>query len=145
MAAATGTLTVVNSVSLTISGVPHVFSNTQTLTAVTNPYDQIVSVPITEVVILTIAAANAGATFKNINFLYLENKDTVNTCRIRFKDTGLHTFDITLDAGRSLTLWNNKLNVDEDASAWSAFTNWDEVSADFDTLEGELHVFACQV
>ena len=144
MAAATGNLTVTTTATVTISGVTYSHSDTKIVTAVTNPYDQIISVPTTEEVIFTIATNNAGATFKVVNYLHIKNLDTVNTCRIRFKDTGAHTHDVDLAAGEWLTVWNNKINVSTTAGAWSAFTNWDEVSADFDTLIGEVHVFACQ-
>ena len=145
MAAETGTLTVTHTGTLTIGDETFNFSDTKTVTAVTNPYNTIISVGTTEAVILTIAAAKAGATMTGVDFLRIKNNDTVNKCRIRFKDTGAHTYDVEIAAGEWLTVWNNELNVSETAGAWSVFTQWDEVSADFDTAAGELHVFACQV
>jgi|GEM_PF-3923486 len=144
--AGTGTFTFEQSGSVTIGTKTYSFSNTETLTAVTNVFDQIITVDsVTESIIATVAAENAGATFKDINFVYIENKDTTNTCRIRYKDTGAHTVDFDLDAGRSIVLWNNEINVSATAGAFSAFTSWDTINAQFDTADGELFVFACQV
>lgn len=143
--AETGTFTFVQTGSVTIGGELFSFTNTETLTSVTNPYNQIITVDsATESVIATIAAENGGATFKDINFVYLENKDTTNTCRVRFKDTGGHTVDFDLDAGRGVVFWNNQVSVSATAGAFSSFSSWDTINAQFDTADGELKVFVCQ-
>jgi len=138
-------LIVTTSINITLEGEPHIFENIQTLTGVTDLIDSPIQVPLTEVSIVSVAAENAGATFKDINFIYLENKDTVNFCTIGYKNTGGDTVYFKLLAGRSKYLWTNELEVSESGAAFSAFADWDTVTGQFDTTAGILKVFACQV
>jgi len=138
-------LTVTTSISITLDGQLHSFSNEQSLTAVTSVYNQTVPIDTAEVTIASVAASNSGATFKDINFIYLENKDSVNFCQIGYKKASGDTAYFKLEAGRSIYFWNNQLNVSESGAAFSAFVDWDSVVAKADTAELDLKIFACQV
>ncbi len=139
-------LTVTTSIVLTHEGTTHDFSHIQTLTGVTNVFDRVLTIDSATVsTIATIAAENGGAAFKDINYIYIENKDTVNFCNIGYKDTGGSTVYFPLDAGRSIYFWNNQLVVSETGAVLGTLVDWDTVTGQFDTLDGNLKVFICQV
>jgi hypothetical protein len=138
-------LTVTTSIKITLDGEVYDFENKQSLLGVTSVYNQTFPVPITEIGIATVAAEFAAGTFKDFNFIYLENKDTVNFCQIAYKKASGDTAYYQLDAGRSIYFWNNKLNVSESGAAFDAFVDWDSVLAKADTETISLKVFGCQV
>tara|TARA_R100001244_G_scaffold40790_1_gene36661 strand:+ start:787 stop:1224 length:438 start_codon:yes stop_codon:yes gene_type:complete len=140
-------LTVTTSIVLTHEGTVYDFEKSHSLTGITSVSDNTIEDidTATVSVLATIAAQNGGAIFKDINFIYIENKDTVNFCNIGYKDTGGSTVYFPLDAGRSIYFWNNQLVVSETGAVLGALVDWDTVTAQFDTLAGDLKVFICQV
>lgn len=139
-------LIVKTSIELTLNGKVYDYDQTHTVASVTSVFDRVINVDSATVSNLaTIAAENGGSAFKDINFIDIENLDTVNSCTIGYKDTSGDTVYFPLDAGRSKKLYNTKLNVSESGAAFSAFTDWDTVTAQFDTDDGNLKVFICQV
>lgn len=140
------TLTVSTGIVLTHEGTVYDFTKEHTLTGVTSVFDRIINVDSATVSTLaTIATENGGSAFKDINFIYIENKDTVNFCNIGYKDTSGSTAYFPLDASRSLYFWNNQLVVSESGAVLGTLVDWDTVTAQFDTLDGNLKVFICQV
>lgn len=139
-------LKVTTTVELTLDGITYDYSQSKTLTSVTSVFDRIINVDsATASTLATIAAENGGSAFKDIDFIDIENKDTVNFCTIGYKDTSGKTVYHKLLAGDSIKLWNNEIDVSESGGAFSAYADWDTVTAQFDTLDGNLKVFICQV
>lgn len=145
MAAATGTLTKTTSLSLPLGGETYLVESVETVTGVTNAFKQRITVPITEVKLLTIAAVAAGATLKDLDFIHIENIDATNACRIRFSKATSETFDYELLAGKTITLFSKNISVAATAGAFSAYVAMDQILAQADTAPLELLVFAGEV
>lgn len=143
MAAATATLTAKITLNIILGGETYNIEATKKITAITNVIKQRVSVVTgSEINLITVAATAAGATLTDLDFIFIQNLDTVNKCRVRYKDTGDNTVDFDLLAEDFHIFFNNTINVSETAGAFSSFTDYDSVLAQADTAEVELLVFA---
>lgn len=115
----------------------------QTITGIGNVVKRQVTVPFgSEVDLLEVGAAVGPGGLTDISFLIIQNTNATNFCRVRIADTGAHTVDHRLDAGAFMILTNTKINVSATEGAFAVFTDWDTVSAQFDTADGELIIFA---
>jgi len=95
-----------------------------------------------EVEVLTIGATVGAGQLTDLKFMVLVNQDDTNTCRIRLKDTGGDTADFNLQPGQAFDVYNTDLNVSESAAAFASFSTIDTISAQFDTADGILGVYA---
>ena len=146
MASGTGTLTITTKLELPLDGETYLIEHVETVTAVKNAMKQLVQdIPVTEINLITVAAEVAGATFKDVDFVYIENRELVNHCRIRYKTAAGATVDHKLLPGKSITIFSRDLSVSENASSFASYSKWDEVIAAFDTAVGDLMVFAGEV
>jgi len=111
--------------------------------AVDNFVKREVTVPTaSEVEILKVGAAVAAGTLTDIGAMVIINGSGTNFCRLRIEDSAAHTFDIKLEPLQAFDLYNTKLSVDETAGAFSAFTDFDTISAQFDNADGNLIILA---
>ena len=77
--------------------------------------------------------------------VFIINKDDTNFVRIRLADTGLHTVDLQLDAGRFLFFWNRGISVSTTEAAFAAFTNIDTIVAQADTASCDVQIVAFRI
>jgi len=138
------TLSITKQYSITLGTDEYKLDAGSTVTAVANVTKRQVTVPTaSEKDILSVDTTGiAPGTLTDLTALIVVNIDTTNTCRLRVADTGGFTFDVKLQPGQSFDLYNTKLSVHATEGAFSAYSDINTVSAQFDTADGELIVFA---
>lgn len=144
--------TTVSNASLVVTIVENIILNNQsidstnylTIASINEVDKRIVTVPFaSEVTLLNFGTAVAAGTFiaANVKYIRITNKDATNYVRIRMKKTGADTFDIKLEAGKSLMLGNPSESVSATAAAWSAFVTADSINAQANTANVDVEIF----
>lgn len=140
-------LTVTISESITLNNQPINSENQIVIPNITQIDKRLVSIPITEITVMSFDSANAAGTFiaANIKYIRITNKDDTNFVRIRVSKSGADTFDIKLDAGKSFSLGNPKESVSATAGSFSAFVDATSISAQADTAPVEIEYFVATI
>ena len=113
-------------------------SESVTVSANTEGYSNTINVgTAAEVTLLDSQNIETGGAL-DFDGVFIINKDDTNFVRIRLADTGAHTVDFQLDAGRFMFFWNRSINVSTTEAAFGAFTN-------IDTIVGRADTAACDV
>ena len=120
-------------------------SESVTVSSNTEAYTDVINIgTASEVTILDSGAIDdAGAL--DFDGVFIINKDDTNFVRIRLADTGGHTVDFQLDAGRFMFFWNRSINVSTTEAAFGAFTNIDTIVAQADTLAVDVKIVAFRI
>ena len=143
---ATGTLTIATTATLTIGTTEYNLSKSHDVVNVTNSANRRVTVPFaSEVELIKIGASVAAGQLTKIDALYIINQDAVNFVRIRFEDTGAHTYDVKLKAGESHLIWSVDTNVSETGVAFAAFSSIDTIAAQADTADVDVEFLAVEI
>ena len=97
-----------------------------------------------EVTILDASMIETGAIL-DFDGVFIINKDDSNFVRLRLADTGAHTADFKLDAGRFMFFWNTDISVSTTEGAFAAFTQIDTIVAQADTLACDVQIIAFRI
>tara|TARA_R110002020_G_scaffold229046_1_gene439801 strand:- start:3 stop:464 length:462 start_codon:yes stop_codon:yes gene_type:complete len=106
--------------AITLNGYDQGSTNVQTIGSINNVFKRIISVPTSEVTLVTNHASNvAGATFDedNVKYVRITNKDDTNYIDLVVANTEADEFALRLKAGTSCIFWdqNDMLNCDNTA------------------------------
>lgn len=143
--AATATVQIVE--SLTLANVDRGGSHTRTITNVAEADRRVMTVDsANEIDIIELNTNNGQGKFVRsaIRYIRITNLDDTNFIRVRFKKSGAETADVKVDAGATFMLSTGSMDVDATASAFSAFVDIDDISAQADTADVDVEyvVFA---
>lgn len=125
------TLTVTINESVILNGYERSGTNTLTIAGVTEVDNRIVNVGTAEVDLIGFAAANGQGAFvrTDVKYIRITNKDDTNYVTLGVSKTGADTFFVKLDAGKSVMLGNDDLEVDAAGGASGSFVEADNISA----------------
>lgn len=138
-------LSIENKYSVTLeSGTSYAVDLGGTVTNVGEVINREMAIPTSEVTLLNVGAAVAAGTLTDIKFCVIKNLDDTNFIRVRLEDTSGHTSDHKIAAGDHLPIFNTKLNVSETGAAFASFSDIDTISAQADTSECLIALFAGQ-
>jgi len=116
----------------------NITSKTYTITGVTENLGGNIDVTnASEQIIYGVGTAGLGA-LAAMSLLYIENLHASNFCRIRLNKNGAETLDMKLPAGGHFLFYTTDLDADTGEGAFSAFVQYDEIKAQFDTAAGTL-------
>jgi hypothetical protein len=143
--AATATVQIVE--SLTLGNVDRGGSHTRTITNVAEADRRVMTVAHSgETDLIELNTNNGQGKFVRsaIRYIRITNLDDTNHLRVRFKKSGAETADVKVDAGATFMLSTGSMDVDATASAFSAYVDIDEISAQADTADVDVEyvVFA---
>lgn len=127
--------TVTTTVEGILSGNTYSVTNTATISGVTNVINRTVTIPTSQVDILTIGATVGAGGVTSLNTMLIVNKDSTNFIRVRLEDTGGATSDQKVEAGRAILINNDDLSVSETGAAFAAFSDIDTVAIEADTAD----------
>lgn len=139
----TTNLTVTITEQLTSNGQTFNFSN-QLVLANIKPFDpRVMTIPLTEVTVMAFGSAVAAGTFvaADVKYIRITNKDDTNFIRVRVTKTSGQTFDVRIDAGKSFIMGNTKESANTGGTAFSAFVDCDNISAQADTAVVDIEYF----
>ena len=120
-------------------------SESVTVSANTEGYSNTINVGIAaEVTLLDSQNIETGGAL-DFDGVFIINKDDTNFVRIRLADTGAHTVDFQLDAGRFMFFWNRSINVSTTEAAFGAFTSIDTIVGRADTLAVDVKIVAFRI
>lgn len=137
------TLSIENKYSVTLdSGTRYAIDLGNSVTNVGEVINREMAVPTSEVTLINVGATVAAGTLTDIKFCVIKNLDDTNFIRVRLEDTGAMTSDHKIAAGDHLVVFNTKLSVHATGGAFSAFGDIDTISAEADTAECLVAVFA---
>ena len=97
-----------------------------------------------EVTILDAGKIETGGAL-DFDGVFIINKDDTNFIRLRLADTGAHTVDFKLEAGRFMFFWNTDINVSTTEAAFAAFTQIDTIIAQADTAAVDVQIVAFRI
>lgn len=140
-------LTVTISENIVLNNQPINSDNQFTISNITQVDKRLVSIPTSEITVVSFGAANAAGTFiaANVKYIRITNKDDTNFVRIRVTKSGADTFDIKLEAGKSFMMGNTKESVSATAVTFSAFTDATSINAQADTAAVEIEYFVATI
>jgi len=106
--------------AITLNGQEQGSTNAQTIGSINNVFKRIISVPTSEITLVTNHASNvAGATFDedNVKYIRITNKDDDNYVSLIVANSEADEFELKLKAGTSFVLWdqNDMLNCESGA------------------------------
>jgi hypothetical protein len=121
--------------------------NQLTIANISQVDKRFVSVPTSEITIMSFGAANAAGTFiaANIKYIRITNKDDTNYVRIRVSKSGADTFDTKLEAGKSFIMGNTSESVSATAVSFSTFVDATSISAQANTAAVEIEYFVATI
>ena len=120
-------------------------SESVTVSANTEGYSNTINVgTAAEVILLDSQNIETGGAL-DFDGVFIINKDDTNFVRIRLADTGAHTVDFQLDAGRFMFFWNRSINVSTTEAAFGAFTSIDTIVGRADTLAVDVKIIAFRI
>lgn len=134
--------------TININGQPLNSENKLIIPSITSVDKRIVTIPNSApVTVINFGSAVAAGTLVNSNVKYIRitNKDAVNFVRVRVTKTSGLTFDVKVDAGQSFIMSNVKESVSETAVSFSAFVDADNISAQADTNQVDIEIFAASI
>ncbi len=142
------TLTVTLSSAINLNGQPINSENTLTVPSISAIDKRIVNVPTaSQVTLLTFGSAVAAGQLitGNVKFVSITNKDSANSVRIRVTRTNQDTFDVKVDAGGYYIMMNPSESVSATGIAFSSFVNAYNISAQADTANVDVEIFAASI
>jgi hypothetical protein len=142
------TLTVTISTTIMLNGQATNSENQYTVSGINEINKRIMTIPFaSEVSILSFGAAVAAGTLisGDVKYVQITNKDDTNFIRLRIKKAGADTFDVKIDAGKSFIIGNTKESVSSGAGAFSAFVDFDNISAQADTANVDIEYFVASI
>ena len=144
------TLTITHTEAVTLNGYDQGSQNIQTIASVTEVSKRIVSVPTSEVIILSFAASNPAAgefVEADVRYIRITNKDDTNHVTLVFRSEGAAEFAVKLDYGQSF-IYNADLSggvvdtMDASASALTvSLEDLVDITALADTAAVDLELF----
>ena len=147
----TATLSVTVTESLTLGGYPQGSTNTWRFHDISNVSSRIITIPTTEVIIVTLhASAVAGGQFVegDVRYVRITNKDDENHVGLIFRHEDSDEFGIKLDYGQTFIYNGDNLTgvIDTmDAAATSitanTFADLVDITAIADSAEVDIEVF----
>ena len=143
--AATATVQITE--SLTLANVDRGGTHTRTITNVAEADRRVMTVASSgETDLVELDTANGQGKFvrASIRYIRITNLDDTNFIRVRFKKSGAETADVKVSAGATFMFSTGSMDVDATASAFSAFVDIDNISAQADTADVDIEfvVFA---
>lgn len=109
---------------------------------------RIVNVPSSsQVTLLTFGSSVAAGQLiiGNVKYVQVTNKDNANYVRLRVSRTNADTFDVKIDAGGYYIMMNPSESVSANASAFSAFVDAYNISAQANTAPVDVEIFAASI
>lgn len=129
------------STSVTIGTTTYDLSVSETIALTDdNVVHQTLSVPTSEVDLATIGAIGPGG-LTDVSFILVVNRDGTNFIRLRLEDTGGHTADLKVPAGRAVLINSKDLNVSATGAAFASFSSIDTIAAQADTATCDIEIF----
>lgn len=101
-------------------------------------------IPTSEVTVLLIGAAVAAGQLKDIKLLVIQNLDTVNYVTVSLKTTGGSTVYHVILPGKSLDIYDKRVDASESGAAFDAFTDIDTISAQANTADVSISILAAE-
>jgi len=131
----TSTLRVTIEEDLTLNGVQQGTTNVLTIPSIAEVSRRIISVPASEVTIVSMSTAVSAGTFAEADVRYIRftNLDTTNFITLTFRNQDNDEFAVKLDAGQSFVL-----NGDNDNGMTAIFNATQDADAASDTAFGSL-------
>lgn len=142
------TLTVTLNSTINLNGQPINSENTLTVPSITAIDKRLVNVPTaSQVTLLTFGTAVAAGQLitGNVKFVSITNKDSANFVRLRVTRTNQDTFDVKIDAGGYYIMMNPSESVSATGIAFSSFVNAYNISAQADTANVDVEIFAASI
>lgn len=142
------TLTVTLSSAINLNGQPINSENQLTVPSITAVDKRIVTVPTSsQVTLLTFGSTVAAGQLVtgNVKFVSITNKDSANFVRLRVTRTSQDTFDVKIDAGGYYIMMNPKESVSATGVAFSSFVDAYNISAQADTAQVDVEIFAASI
>jgi hypothetical protein len=136
--ALSGTLTVALTVTESTTGEKYELTRRHVISDKEQADKRLVFVPTSVVTIFLVGAAVAAGQYVNPNMIMIVNRDDTNFVTLGFKDTGGDTVYFRLDAGEVFLLGNTKVDTNTTGAVFSAFVDFDTVTAQADTAEVAL-------
>ena len=116
--------------TVTIQGQEYNIDHSRTIASLTQPVDQILTIPTSEVTVFTKGAAVAGAQLTDFEFLFLKNLDPTNNINLTIRQTG--SADVVyfpLEPGAIFILSNPTFEAYGDGTAQTTFVNIETIKA----------------
>lgn len=142
------TLTVTISSTINLNNQPINSENQLIIPSITAVDKRIVTVPsASQVTLVTFGATVAAGQLVtgNVKYIQITNKDSTNFVRVRVSKTNTDTFDVKIDAGGYYIAMNAAESVSANGSAFSAFVNAYNISAQADTAPVDVEFFAASI
>jgi hypothetical protein len=141
-------LTVTVSTLISLNGQQRTTENQLVIPSITQYDDRIMTIPINqEVTVIATSSQVAAGTFIKGNLKYFQatNLDAVNYARIRVTKDGANTFDVKLDAGKTIMIGNTKESVSETDASFVTFVDWDSINAQADTAPVDIEYVVASI
>lgn len=133
-------LTVTVSTSITLNGQP-INSENQLIIPNINEFDKrIMSVPISEVIVIGFGSTVGAGTFirGDMKYLQITNLDSVNYARITVKKNGADTFGVKLDPGKMFIMGNTKEAVSATGATLVTYQDADSINCQADSAAVDI-------
>ena len=143
----TGNLVVTISEQISSNGETFNFSNQLTLSNIKPFSPRVMTIPVSEVTVIAFGAAVAAGTYvaANVKYIRITNKDDTNFIRVRVTKASSQTFDVKIEAGKSIIMGNVKESANTGGGAFSAFVDADNISAQADTAVCDIEYFIASI
>ena len=135
-------MTVTTAVAGTFKGEGRSIQNIYTAINIKEMTDRKMTVPTGSLIeLIKFGTANGAGRYTraDVDYLQVTNLDDTNFARIRVADTGAHTYDIKLDAGKTIHI-PLEMNVSATEGAFVAFSNVDKIEAQADTAAVDIEI-----
>lgn len=150
------TLTVTITAAITLAGQDKGFSHSYTIASITEVYNRIVNIPLSEMAVLTFVATNPGTVTipgfveADVRFIVLTNLDDTNFIQIILTSENSNECAHKVEAGHSIIIPISDEGVvdvhDADSSALTvSFDDLTTITALSDTAACDLQVFVAGV
>jgi hypothetical protein len=136
---ATATVQIVE--SLTLGGVDRGGTHTRTIQNVAEADRRVMTIDSSgETDVIELNTNNGQGKFvrASIRYIRITNLDNTNHLRVRFKKSGAETADVKVDAGATFMLSTGSMDANTSASAFSAYVDIDEITAQADTADVDI-------
>tara|TARA_R110000744_G_scaffold87980_9_gene171632 strand:- start:2 stop:451 length:450 start_codon:yes stop_codon:yes gene_type:complete len=137
------TLTITVQEQISLKGEEQGTKNVKTIASINEVIKRIVTVTTTKATVLTTGAAVAQGQviLTDIKYIRFTNLDDTNFIILELLDTSGDVVNHKLEAGCSFMVFNDDIECFANGSAFSAFSQWDTVTADADTASCDLEMF----
>ena len=141
-----GTAVIKHTMTLELGGKNFDVEFTKIINSVLAADKRIVTVPISEIDLITLTSAAVGkGQFQSFNHFAIMNRDNANFVRFRIREEGGDTVDFQLDPGEWMLLWNSRIETNITGAAFTAFVTWDTIAVQADTSAVDLEIVAVAV